>query len=440
MIRIDRGKRGASAKSRSERRVWLSALAGEIVSPALTQRKQTEQWKAKRSQGREPNGGPIGIIGITSDGYDVLGLSERQPRDFEFRHSMRNLRPRDYKAHPTPWDPGQERWEPAYGGGTADEIEGKRADGDSQLHLMIHLADDNEDRLEERAVHLKRRIAEFGEVVADEHGKRRIHKHVDSKKLIEHFGFVDGISAPKFIKQDAPKHRHWPKRDGAVRLDLLFVRECPLVKVTRPRPSYGSYGAFMKLEQNVKLFRDMSERLAQELNVCPHQAAALAVGRHQTGLPLVAEVGEKINDFDYSGEHADLRCPLHSHTRRMNVRRGSAFTLARRGMHYGPEREDLYPGVDQRPPEKGVGLLFLSFQSSIARFSSRMFAALEPPQGGVDALIGRSRGDAGDPQDWETRDGNPVPIEMADFVTARGGEYFFFPSISFFRHLPAVRD
>jgi len=33
-----------------------------------------------------------------------------------------------------------------------------------------------------------------------------------------------------------------------------------------------------------------------------------------------------------------------------------------------------------------------------------------------------------------------VPFEMANFVTPRGGEYFFFPSLSFFQNLPAVKD
>ena len=60
----------------------------------------------------------------------------------------------------------------------------------------------------------------------------------------------------------------------------------------------------------------------------------------------------------------------------------------------------------------------------------------------MDALIGRTRKDANknQAQEWETKDGDTVPFEMTNFVTPRGGEYFFFPSLSFFRNLPAVKD
>ena len=359
----------------------MSSLAREIVTSAQAQNKQTEHWKATRTHGQQPDSGPIGAIGVTSHGYQVLGIQDNdQPKDFEFRQSMRELKPASttYRNHPRPWDPGQNEWEPGY---------------KEPFDLLIHLAGNNQERLSERAIHVKSRITEVGEVVADEQGKRRIHKFVESENLIEHFGFVDGISAPRSVVPAAPKHEYWPSGEGTVRLSFLFVEERKLRGVPQTRPSYGSYGAYMKLEQDVHRFREKSAELGGRLGICPHEAGTLAVGRHQTGRPLVAAAGEDFNDFNYSGD-GDQQCPYHSHVRRMNARRDSPFTLARRGMNYGPEREDLHPGVKQTPPGRGSGLLFLSYQSEIRRFSSRMFAALEPRQGGVDALIGRTRKDA----------------------------------------------
>ena len=426
MVRFDDGQR--DTRSRHDLKVWLSFLAREIVTSAQTQTEQTKRWKGARTEGQNPDSGGIGAIGVTSHGYQVLGIKEEyQPQDFEFLLGLRDFRPGsgDYNVHPTPWDPEQVHWDPGY----------RRP-----IDLLIHVADDNQERLNEQAIEVKRRIAEVGEVVADEHGRRRIHEFVDSEKAIEHFGFVDGISTLRAGKgQNTSNRQYWPKGGDTVPLSFLFADEPPLPGVPQTGPSYGSFGAFMKLEQDVGRFREKSALLGGALGICPHEAQALAMGRHQTGRPLVAAVGEDINDFDYSGD-GDQQCPYHSHVRRMNARRDSAFTLARRGMNYGPEREDLYAGVKQAPPQRGSGLLFLSYQSEIRRFSSRMFAALEPRQGGLDAILGRVHKDVEKPQDWEIEDGKTVRFEMSNFVTPRGGEYFFFPSLSFFRNLPAAKD
>ena len=432
MVRLGESQQ-RDAGSRHDLRVWLSSLAREVVTSAQIQGKQTKLWREAPSEGPKPDSGTIVVIGVTSHGYQVLGIQqENQPEDFEFRVGLRDFRPGsgDYNVHPTPWDPGQVHWDPGYR---------------EPIDLLIHLADDNQERLSERALDVKRRIAGVGEVVADERGGRRIHQGVDSENLIEHFGFVDGISnleaGPKAKDQKPSNRKYWPKNSSAVPLTFLFAKEPALPGVPPTYPSYGSFGAFMKLEQDVHRFREKSAELGGMLGICPHEAEGLAVGRHQTGRPLVAAVGEDFNDFNFSGD-GDQQCPYHSHVRRMNARRDSPFSLARRGMNYGPEREDLHPGVKQTPPGRGSGLLFLSYQSEIRRFSSRMFAALEPRQGGVDALIGRTRTDATNhqTQEWKTKGGDPVPFEMANFVTPRGGEYFFFPSLSFFRNLPAVKD
>ncbi len=65
-----------------------------------------------------------------------------------------------------------------------------------------------------------------------------------------------------------------------------------------------------------------------------------------------------------------------------------------------------------------------------------------PSQGGVDALIGRSLDPPADRQGfdgrqrwWSERDLHWIDFKMADFVTERGGEYFFVPSKEFLRRV-----
>ena len=92
--------------------------------------------------------------------------------------------------------------------------------------------------------------------------------------------------------------------------------------------------------------------------------------------------------------------------------------------------------------------MFLGMSSSLHSFISLMTATQNPrcpdPGGGVDALIGRTQATSevnpacdGRQRWWNARDRSWNDFRMTDFVTTRGGEYFFVPSVRFLKH---VRD
>ena len=94
-------------------------------------------------------------------------------------------------------------------------------------------------------------------------------------------------------------------------------------------------------------------------------------------------------------------------------------------------------------PEEGVGLLFQSYQSSITdqfEFLQETWANNKNfpiPNAGLDPIIGQSEEKKstgqfatiwGDPGSFKT-------AEFSQFVTMKGGEYFFTPSIPFFNFI-----
>jgi deferrochelatase/peroxidase EfeB len=143
--------------------------------------------------------------------------------------------------------------------------------------------------------------------------------------------------------------------------------------------------------------------------------------------------------------------------------------IARRGITYGGPLSAA-DGLDDLP-EKGVGLLFMCYQSDIweqfefiQRFWCNNPNFLEPGQSnnsnpnyektGLDAVIGQKQGEQFDPvigeapkppQNWPQEWDKPTiqpPVQpenqFGQFVTLKGGEYFFSPSITFLRNLPSL--
>lgn len=121
------------------------------------------------------------------------------------------------------------------------------------------------------------------------------------------------------------------------------------------------------------------------------------------------------------------KCPLAAHIRKAHIRIGfNATRIMRRGIPYG---EDFKNGA----PDNGRGLLFACYQSNIEqgyRFIQQSWANNSdfPSQGaGLDVTIGQATGPP-NPFQIGTKSVNINPIN--DFVTAKGGEYFFAPSMA----------
>jgi deferrochelatase/peroxidase EfeB len=242
---------------------------------------------------------------------------------------------------------------------------------------------------------------------------------------------------------------HW---DPAAPLGLVFIRE------PGQAAGFGSYMVFRKLEQNVRHFRSARAALAQAMGCSDEEASGLIVGRRSDGTPLIPtqtpDATADPNDFDYGSDSPSAPgpagvCPFHAHIRRSNPRGDTVrylgapstdfergMRIVRRGVTYGL-RPDL--DGDGEPPERDVGLLFMSFQADLRQFAIQQSGAdsADFPFGGagLEGLNGRTAG-GGDPlpQSWPAASGQ-VLFSLGGFVTLKGGEYLFAPSLPFLKSL-----
>jgi Dyp-type peroxidase family len=279
---------------------------------------------------------------------------------------------------------------------------------------------------------------------------------------LEHFGYVDGISQPLFFEDEIDNYRvensisaSTPTEDFVfnpeANIDLVLVKD-PFVKNEK---AMGSYLVFRKLEQNVKGFKDAEEELAKKLKLDgedAERAGAMLVGRFEDGTPvqLSGEAGlinsAVLNNFDYEFND-ESKCPYHAHIRKTNPRsdigkeESKRHTMARRGITYGKRKVDL-----SDKPTQDVGLLFMSYQKSIAdQFeviqrdwanNENFINRKETDKIGLDLVIGQ--GDSRALGAYATKWGDPNTIKQFGFdlfVTMKGGGYFFAPSIEFLKNV-----
>ncbi len=284
----------------------------------------------------------------------------------------------------------------------------------------------------------------------------------------EHFGFADGIGQPSIEGSGAPVY----PGEGTLRADGTWA---PLAAgefvlgwpgetgfaIPAPRPdALGHNGSFMvyrKLEQHVPAFRTFLARQAERLygdasDDHVELLAAKLVGRWRSGCPLsrspdaddltLATDWDRNNDFGYAADAVGVVCPYGSHIRRMNPRDGRAgdalvrtHRIVRRGLPYGSWLEPGDTDTEQR------GVAFMAINASISYqfeflqtewVNNGEFADLSKHD--VDPFAG-VRGEG-------TRFRIPDPpgppkniFDLPEFVTTRGGGYYFIPSITALRSL-----
>lgn len=417
----------------------LASLARRYVTSALRQFQDAQNHR----QFGVP--GPLfGSLLLSASGYRALGYHPGrlfpEPREAggpaaAFADGMKLKAVADFK------DPPVAAWQAPYAG---------------TLDAMLLLADNDGGHLLRKATRAVARIAQFGQVCAVEHGQMLRN---DAGRPIEHFGFVDGISQPLYLRSDftyGPDDQPFADRNGSSLaswhpfepLRRVLVRD---TGVGDPE-AHGSFLVFRKLEQDVAGFREREAELATVLAARGHDrrvAAALVVGRFRNGAPITLTAQEtaalgNANDFQYATDRRGNICPHFAHIRKVNPR-GDALRLqsldeehkeverkrriTRRGIPYG----------STSTPE-GAGLLFMCFQASIRRqfaFIQREWVNSEAflmGLTGVDTMIGQG---ATVEHSWPTRDGNTKHLEFGfhGFVKMRGGEYFFAPSLPFFASL-----
>lgn len=379
---------------------------------------------------------PINLnIYLTAEGYRVLGIPLGDDKAFAENMANRGIE-----------GDNPDKWEAPF---------------DRGIHAMIAFANVDPAVLQREVTDFKKKAGNCITVAGEQDGSKITNEH---GAAIEHFGYADGISQPLFFDDDFAgiSTRHW---NPEAPLGLALTRDWAVPDAE----CFGSYLVFRKLEQNVRGFKTAEHLLAHQLDytgTAEEAAGAMIVGRFEGGLPVLRwgstispEEHNHDNDFNYAGDTEGKRCPFHAHIRKTNPRGDTArflgqdedaeraHRIVRRGITYGDRRfgaDGLIAEDDH--PSGGVGLLFMCFQANIENQFEHIQRAwvnnndFPCPFSGIDPVIGqgknreRSNGDALE-QQWLSADGARRSHSFSDFVTLKGGAYFFAPSLPFFKTL-----
>ena len=299
----------------------------------------------------------------------------------------------------------------------------------------------------------------------------------------EHFGYADGIGNPDI------RGVGWPSPPGSGKRGKKgwepiapgeFVLghndeagEMPAAPEPFGFSRNGTFLVYRKLHENVARFRRWLDSEGTKYPGGTELLAAKLVGRFRDGTPLVvspdtpfgvtaadradADFVPKLTDFTYAQDASGSRCPMGAHMRRMNPRDSLGFDgvlvnrrrIVRRGLPYGPwvpedtpldAVEALDQFTDDAPSQHGV--IFIAVNASIERQFE--FVQREWMNYGNDFRQGNDRDPLVGNRDAETRfvvQGGPGEVDaqgrpphmcrgLPQFVTVRGGAYFFVPSMT----------
>ena len=275
----------------------------------------------------------------------------------------------------------------------------------------------------------------------------------------------------------------------AASADLLPAEEAPEKKDLARN---GTYLVMRDLEQNVRAFwQFVSHETGDDLATGEKLATAM-VGRTRGGDPLVAIQEQPIpgiessearqNRFTYEQDPTGSGCPFGAHVRRANPRNPDFpgrparllkriitmlglgpkgfrddlmspvrfHRILRRGREYGPELLPKNALTPAPPNEPARGLQFICLNANISRqfeflqnawMVNTKFSAMT---GESDPLLGTRTEVAGCPATADFNQPRHGGLRtrvsgLPQFVTVRGGAYFFLPSLRALRYLAAVR-
>jgi Dyp-type peroxidase family len=415
-----------------EAKAFLKALAG-LMKSAKTHLEEVEAFKAGSSGGTTYVG-----LGLTATAYGKLGIATA-PGDPSFQGGAK-------EAVANLVDPPVTDWEKPY---------------QDAIDAVVLIGDANAAATREKRAEVLALLTPSITVLGEETGRGLANDNGDG---IEHFGYVDGRSQPLFLTEDVETERdttdginEW---DPSAPLGQILVADSA---APDPDVHFGSYFVFRKLEQNVQLFKQAEQDLAEELALKgedAERAGAMLIGRFEDGTPLVVQSAAGShhpveNDFSYDSDKLGQKCPFQAHIRKTNPRgsggaepaeRERLHLMARRGQTYGRRLDD--PSADLPPvvrPTKDVGLLFMAFNSDLGNqfeFTQRLWAnnagfpiTPDGSQPGLDPVIGQGqRPGSNYSRDWGRGGAQPVDA-IPQAVTLKGGEYFFMPSLAFLRSL-----
>jgi hypothetical protein len=261
----------------------------------------------------------------------------------------------------------------------------------------------------------------------------------DDGKYVGHFGFVDGISQPRFCASAAEpdyagnqvplgelllgyKNTHGDAADSS---ELFFN---------------STFLALRKLRQDVGAFNQFVGKASASAAIGPDLLKAKMAGRYPDGTTLLPAMSS--NDFDFTQDRGGEQCPLHAHIRRSNPRIPGTPHIIRRGFSYGSRYQD-------QPLENDRGLFFMAFNASLAdQFeviqqwisggnSAGSLSAESDPLLGV-AEYGKPRTLRYIHNGRVERSDMNAPGPQTQFVTLEWGMYLFVPSLRALKYLAAL--
>lgn len=417
-------------------------------------------------------------ISISYKGLKALGVNESSLRQFPlaFCEGMKvrgELLGDDGDSSPDKWD---KCWQ-----GDVDILLTINARTVSKLSDLSEITEKEKAHLNEHHEALKSLCNVTGGVKAIGFQEANVLFYDGKPTGKEHFGFTDGIGNPAFSGTDLDI-MNIPGR-GKQLDDQSWVPLAPgefilgypdesqsIPKAARPRQltNNGTFLVFRKLHQNVATFRKYLVETGKEyeksldMKLYRHAdgrmvkgweiLAAKMAGRWLDGTPLeLSPYGEdpeirdnplKNNDFDYENDREGAKCPLGAHTRRTNPRDSLGFQgklssrrrILRRGLPYGTSTPLDKLGDDAAEH----GIIFMAINASIERqfeFVQQLWVNYGNDflqANDLDILTG-SHGGKGQSVLQNDPEGDHPPFICRDiprFVTVKGGEYFFVPSIT----------
>lgn len=409
---------------------WIQNFSQKYLKSAEQQSDESRQYRNKKI-----SGGLFANFFLSCQGYEYLKIDPSQiPGDKPFRLGMQNGAIQNSLKDPlvTNWETGFQQ----------------RPD------VLIVIADDDLKYLEKSVNDISGELSEVAKIVNRDNG---FILRNEQKQIIEHFGYVDGVSQPLFLKRQIANYQlnnsDFSKWNCRAPLSMILVED-PNGKT---EDSYGSYLVYRKLEQNVQKFREQVRNLAQKLGISELLAGALAVGRFQDGTPVtLSDIPSQAipgNNFNYDLDTNATKCPFHAHIRKTNPRGDtgrvesspgfddalkmeSNHRIARRSVSYGESDRT-------KEPTAGSGLLFLCFQANIENQFNVMQARWANPVNfvqvgvGPDPLIGQPEGTQKWSKKWGESESEDYKFELS--VKMMGGEYFFAPSVSFLTNLAKTK-
>jgi len=361
---------------------------------------------------------------------------------------------------------------------------------DRGVHVIIAIYARSESAREEACKLLQSHLDAFGVM---EKGNDHAHRFVSDEqevwiddptsqptpgKVLEHFGFQDGISNPPI----RGLHANQEKFRGSGKLlangtweplaagEFLYgytdeIGEIPVGPKQIDFTRNGSYLVYRKLSQDVDGFRNYIGETAESHGMSADFLASKFVGRDRDGKTLATDSrhGADINDFLYEEDIRGTGCPLGSHARRANPRDTLGFDsmlvdrhrILRRAITYGklvPRGKKQASVNDEQEfaaakggdavsfPEQG--LIFLALNVDLDRQFE--FVQSEWINYGNDFNQGECRdpliGCQDDGRMLIPGDGDSETIicsKLPRFIETRGGDYFFLPGLKALSKLSA---